>query len=56
MNIYILLALGIVTGGIGAFISEKKGRRHIEGFLLGFFLGLIGILIALILPKQPVED
>lgn len=56
MNIYILLALGIVTGGIGAFISEKKGRRHIEGFLLGFFFGLIGILIALILPKQPVED
>ena len=53
MNIFILLALGVVTGGIGAFISEKKGRRHIEGFLLGFFFGLIGILIALILPKQP---
>lgn len=56
MNIYILLALGVVTGGIGAFISEKKGRQHIEGFLLGFFFGLIGILIALILPKKWVED
>lgn len=56
MNIFILLALGVVTGGIGAYISEKKGRRHIEGFLLGFFFGLIGILIALILPKQQAKD
>ena len=56
MNIFILLALGVVTGGIGAYISEKKGRRHTEGFLLGFFFGLIGILIALILPKQQAKD
>ena len=55
MNIFILLALGVVTGGIGAFISEKKGRRRAEGFLLGFFFGLIGILIALYSPK-PAED
>ena len=56
MNIFILLALGVVTGGIGAFISEKKGRRHIEGFLLGFFFGLIGIIITLVLPKRKIEN
>lgn len=56
MNIFILLALGVITGGIGAYISEKKGRRHTEGFLLGFFFGLIGIVIALILPKQQAKD
>ena len=52
MSIFTLLALGIVTGGIGAYISERKGRRHLEGFLLGFFFGLIGILISLLLPKR----
>ena len=56
MNIFTLIALGVVTGGIGAFISERKGRPHLEGFLLGFFFGLIGILITLILPKRKTED
>ncbi|MDG1053504.1 MAG: hypothetical protein P8O78_02600 [Flavobacteriaceae bacterium] len=56
MSIFTLLALGIVTGGIGAYISERKGRRHLEGFLLGFFFGLIGILISLLLPKRKIED
>ena len=56
MNIFTLLALGIITGGIGAFISERKGRPHLEGFLLGFFFGLIGIIITLLLPKRKIED
>ncbi len=56
MSIFTLLALGIVTGAIGAYISERKGRRHLEGFLLGFFFGLIGILIAFFLPKKKIDD
>lgn len=54
--IFTLLAVGVISGAIAAYISERKGRRHIEGFLLGFLFGLIGILIALILPKQKIED
>ena len=54
--IYIGLALGVITGGIGAYFSEGKGRPHLEGFLLGFFFGVIGILITLILPTRKIED
>ena len=56
MNIFKLLALSIVTGGLGAFISERKGRPHLEGFLLGFFFGLIGIIITLVIPKRKIKD
>jgi len=56
MNIFTLLALGIITGGIAAYILERKGRSHITGFLLGFFFGFIGIIIAFLLPRQKLED
>lgn len=52
MNLYIAIALGVVTGAIGAYIAERKNRPHIHGFLLGFFFGLIGILITLVLSKR----
>jgi len=52
MNLYIAIALGVVTGAIGAYIAEQKNRPHLQGFLLGFFFGLIGILIALLLSKK----
>ena len=51
--IYTVLAIGIVFGALGAFIAERKGRSHTEGFILGFLFGLIGVLIELILsPKD----
>ena len=56
MSIYSLLAVAVVMGGLGAYFSEKKGRTHLEGFLMGFLLGLIGLLIVLALPKKKKED
>lgn len=56
MNIYTAIALGVVTGAIGAYIAEQKNRPHIQGFLLGFFFGLIGILISLLLSKREAND
>lgn len=54
--IYIGLAVSVVVGAIGAYLAETKGRPHLEGFLFGFFLGLIGILIIFILPKRTPKD
>lgn len=56
MSIYTVIALGVVTGAIGAYIAERKKRSHLEGFLLGFFFGLIGILISLVLPKREPKE
>jgi len=52
MTIYTAVALGVITGAIAAYIAERKNRPHIHGFLLGFFFGLIGILITLVLSKR----
>lgn len=56
MNILALLAIGVLMGGIAAYIAEKKGRSHTEGFLLGFFFGFFGILLELFFPKREKED
>lgn len=56
MTIFILLAIGVLMGGIAAHIAEKKGRSHTEGFLLGFFFGLLGILLELFFPKKENEE
>lgn len=50
--IYTALAIGVIFGALGAFIAERKGRSHTEGFILGFLFGLIGLLIELILSSK----
>ena len=50
--IFALLAVGVISGAVAAYISDRKGRSHIEGFLLGFMFGLIGVLIALMLARK----
>ena len=56
MGIYSLLAIAVVFGGVCAYMSEKKGRTHTEGFLIGFLFGALGILIVLVLPKKKKEE
>lgn len=52
-EIYFSLALGIVTGALGAYLAQKKGRTHSFGFWIGFLFGFIGVIIILILrPKE----
>lgn len=46
------LALGVITGAIGAYVSEQKGRSHRFGFWIGFLFGFIGVLGLLMLRKQ----
>jgi uncharacterized membrane protein YeaQ/YmgE (transglycosylase-associated protein family) len=44
--IYFSLAVGVATGAWAAYVMEKKGHPRGMGFLLGFLLGMIGVLIA----------
>ncbi len=44
---YIIFAvsLGLPSGLISAYVAARKGRRKGIGFLLGFFLSIVGIII-----------
>tara|TARA_B100001142_G_C14089620_1_gene560775 strand:- start:531 stop:710 length:180 start_codon:yes stop_codon:yes gene_type:complete len=51
---YLSIAIGVALGAWGAYLAEKKNRSRQLGFLLGFFFGIIGILILILLiEKKP---
>tara|TARA_B110000003_G_C16638952_1_gene529440 strand:- start:810 stop:989 length:180 start_codon:yes stop_codon:yes gene_type:complete len=51
---YLSIAIGVALGAWGAYLAEKKNRSRQLGFLLGFFFGIIGILILiLMIEKKP---
>jgi len=52
MILIIVVIPSVITGFIGRYIAIQKGRSKTEGFLLGFFLSLFGILIEALLPSQ----
>lgn len=42
----IQLVIGLICGGITALVASNKGRSAVGWFFIGFFLGLIGLIIA----------
>lgn len=54
MEDILLIALlgGLVTGFIGSYVAGEKGRSTLEGFIFGFLLSLLGVLIVGILPNK----
>ena len=50
-----MLIGGLVFGAIGYFIGEKKGRTLL-GLVLGFLLGIIGVIIIALIPKAKTAD
>ncbi len=46
------LVYGVIFGFVSMKISENKGRSPNEGFWLGFFLGIIGLIIVALLPAN----
>jgi len=52
MLFYYYLPIAIICGIAGSAIAYSKGRAHLEGFSLGFFLGPIGLIIAVFLPRR----
>ena len=49
---FMLFAINAAFGFLGKYIAELKGRNPMEGFLLGIFLGLLGVLIEALLPRR----
>lgn len=56
--IVVYLMIGLLCGAIAIPIAQAKGREGGSGFLLGFLLGPIGILIVAILSPntKALED
>jgi hypothetical protein len=46
------MAIGVALGAWGAYLAEQKNRSRQLGFLLGFFFGIIGILILILLIEK----
>lgn len=51
----LMIFVWLITGIIGAVMSEKRGRSTVGGFCLGFFLGLIGIAIIALVGEKKTE-
>ena len=52
-NYFFLLIIScIVFGYIGSYISNEKKRDKTEGFLFGFFLSILGLIILGLLPTK----
>jgi hypothetical protein len=48
-----LLVLGLVFGFLCSWIAGGRGRSSIEGFVLGFLFGPVGMIVELVLPRVP---
>lgn len=46
------LPFALVSGFFGTRVAKVKGRDTVEGFLLGFFLNFLGILVEAVLPSK----
>lgn len=46
-----ILVLLVIFGAVGAAVGSTKGHRA-AGFWLGFLLGPIGVLVAVLLPPR----
>ena len=49
MEVLVWLLIWIVCGMAAGAVMSKKGRGRVEGYALGFLLGPIGVVIALVL-------
>jgi hypothetical protein len=48
-----LLAAFVLHGLVGGYIAGEKNRSPGEGFVLGFALGPLGLLVAVLMPTKP---
>ena len=42
----------MITGFLGKYVANEKNRSNTEGFLLGFFFNLLGVIIVALLPSK----
>lgn len=55
MGSVLWLFVSLICGAIAAAIASSKGRHGVGWFFIGFFFGLIGIIIALVLSDLKQE-
>jgi hypothetical protein len=51
-SLLIIFIPAILFGLLGRYVAKQKGRESVEGFLFGFFLSILGIIIVLLLPTK----
>ena len=59
MIIGIGFLLAIIMGILGRYVAKEKNRSEADGFIGGFFLGPIGIIIVALMPtleKKPIKE
>lgn len=55
--ILVSIIVCLITGFIGRYVAKEKNRSASEGFLFGFLLNLIGVIIVALLPtKEPKPE
>tara|TARA_B100001059_G_scaffold231246_1_gene266757 strand:- start:9288 stop:9467 length:180 start_codon:yes stop_codon:yes gene_type:complete len=54
-SLTIIFAIAIIFGALGAYLAENKGRKHYEGFLLGFLFGFLGVIVEFFLPSKKLD-
>lgn len=53
IGVFLYFALGIMWGAISSSLMSNKGYKDTTGwFILGFLLGIIGLIIAAVQPNQ----
>ena len=56
-ELLIYLVIGaLIMGFIGIYVSDQKNRSGWEGFLFGFFLSIVGVIIVALLPTIEEEE
>jgi hypothetical protein len=51
-----LSLLWLLCGCLGAWIACQRGRSGLEGFIVGFLLGPLGLIIEMFLPQVVIPD
>jgi hypothetical protein len=51
-----VLIFQVLCGAIGFAINQAKHRSGSEGFLIGFFFSIVGIVIVMGRPKLPARE
>ena len=50
-EVLLLLILWLLCAFIVMWIFQQKGRSRSTGFVLGFLLGIVGVIIAFFIPE-----
>ena len=59
MELIVAIVAAIIFGLIGRYVAKEKNRSEADGFIGGFFLGPIGIIIVALMPtleKKPIKE